>query len=77
MQTMLLYALMHDTAPPLDAQGAFTERVNFGALCLFIGIWHILVYCPLAHMVWHPAGLIRNFGVLDFAGGCGAGLLRL
>jgi Amt family ammonium transporter len=63
------FQLVFAIITPAIIVGAFTERVNFGALCLFIGIWHILVYCPLAHMVWHPAGLIRNFGVLDFAGG--------
>jgi hypothetical protein len=43
-------------------------RVNPSALCIFIGLWHIIVYCPLAHMVWHPTGIIRGLGVLDFAG---------
>eukprot|EP00611_Tribonema_gayanum_P018036 TRINITY_DN3108_c0_g1_i3.p1 TRINITY_DN3108_c0_g1~~TRINITY_DN3108_c0_g1_i3.p1 ORF type:complete len:491 (+),score=138.18 TRINITY_DN3108_c0_g1_i3:197-1669(+) len=49
--------------------GAVAERVNFNALMLFVGIWHFLVYCPLAHMEWFPTGLIRNFGHKDFAGG--------
>jgi Amt family ammonium transporter len=39
------------------------------SLCIFIALWHVLVYCPLAHMVWYPTGLIRMFGVIDFAGG--------
>jgi ammonia channel protein AmtB len=42
--------------------------VNPSALCIFIALWHIVVYCPLAHMVWYPTGLIKVFGVLDFAG---------
>lgn len=42
--------------------------MNPSALCIFIGLWHIIVYCPMAHMVWHPTGLIRKLGVLDFAG---------
>jgi ammonia channel protein AmtB len=46
------------------------DRVNPSALCIFISLWHIVVYAPLAHMVWHPTGLIRQFGVLDFAGEC-------
>lgn len=35
---------------------------------IFVGLWHLVVYCPMAHMVWHPTGLIRVWGVLDFAG---------
>ena len=46
------------------------HRVNPSALCIFISLWHIIVYAPMAHMVWHPTGLIRAFGVLDFAGEC-------
>uniref|UniRef100_A0A383V2C3 Ammonium transporter n=1 Tax=Tetradesmus obliquus TaxID=3088 RepID=A0A383V2C3_TETOB len=49
--------------------GSVADRVNVSSLCIFIGLWHVLVYCPLAHMVWHPTGLIRMFGVIDFAGG--------
>ena len=36
---------------------------------VFIALWHLLVYCPLAHMQWHPDGLITYFGHKDFAGG--------
>ena len=43
-------------------------RVNCSALCIFITLWHLVVYCPLAHMVWYPTGLIKMFGVLDYAG---------
>jgi ammonia channel protein AmtB len=46
-------------------------RVNVSSLCIFIALWHVLVYCPLAHMVWYPTGLIRAFGVIDFAGAWG------
>jgi len=35
---------------------------------LFVSLWHLVLYCPLAHMVWHPSGIIRKTGVLDFAG---------
>lgn len=49
--------------------GSIADRVNPSALCIFISLWHLVVYCPLAHMVWHPTGLIRVWGVLDFAGG--------
>jgi Amt family ammonium transporter len=49
--------------------GAFAERIKFGALMLFVGLWVTLVYFPLAHMVWDGAGLIFNWGAIDFAGG--------
>lgn len=47
---------------------AVLHRVNPSALCIFISLWHIIVYCPLAHMVWHPTGIIKVLGVADFAG---------
>lgn len=43
------------------------RRVNFPALCMFITLWHFTVYCPLAHMVWTPQGLVHSYGVIDFA----------
>eukprot|EP00775_Hariotina_reticulata_P006743 gene6743-6963_t len=49
--------------------GSAANRINVSALCVFVGLWHLVLYCPLAHMVWYPTGLIRSFGVLDFAGG--------
>lgn len=49
--------------------GAFAERVRFSAVMLFMPLWLILVYFPVAHMVWDSAGLIYNMGALDFAGG--------
>lgn len=48
--------------------GAFAERMRFGPYLAFIAIWVIVVYCPLAHMVW-GGGLISGWGALDFAGG--------
>ncbi len=49
--------------------GAFAERIKFGSLMLFIALWVTIVYFPIAHMVWDGAGLIFNWGALDFAGG--------
>ena len=48
--------------------GAFPERVKFGAVLLFSGLWLILVYAPVAHWVW-GGGWLAGLGVLDFAGG--------
>ena len=60
---------------PALIAGAFAERMKFSAMLLFIGLWAILVYAPVAHWVWGPDGLMSNgndqawFKVLDFAGG--------
>ena len=50
--------------------GAFAERIKFSAMLVFIASWFLLVYCPIAHMVWSGnGGLLWDWGVLDFAGG--------
>ena len=49
--------------------GALVERMRFGALLLFAGLWLLLVYVPIAHWVWEPGGWLAQMGVLDFAGG--------
>jgi len=48
--------------------GSFAERMRFGPMLIFIGCWHLLVYCPLAHFEW-GGGFMSDWGVLDFAGG--------
>jgi Amt family ammonium transporter len=48
--------------------GAFAERMRFGPYMVFIAVWVLLVYCPLAHMVW-GGGMISQWGAIDFAGG--------
>ncbi|WP_308389094.1 ammonium transporter [Acidithiobacillus sp. AMEEHan] len=49
--------------------GAFAERMKFSALLCFTGLWSLLVYAPIAHMVWGPGGWLGSDGVLDYAGG--------
>jgi Amt family ammonium transporter len=49
--------------------GAFAERMKFSAMLWFMGIWTLIVYCPIAHWVWEPSGWLAQKGVLDFAGG--------
>lgn len=49
--------------------GAVVERMRFSALLLFIGLWSLVVYAPVAHWVWEPGGWLVQMGVLDFAGG--------
>jgi len=49
--------------------GAVADRMKFSALVVFITLWTVIVYSPIAHWVWHPAGWIFALGALDFAGG--------
>lgn len=49
--------------------GALVERMRFGALMLFMALWTLLVYVPVAHWVWEPGGWLARMGALDFAGG--------
>jgi ammonium transporter, Amt family len=49
--------------------GGFVERMRFSAYLLFIVLWSLLVYSPVAHWVWGVGGWLRNLGTLDFAGG--------
>jgi Amt family ammonium transporter len=53
---------------PALITGAFAERMKFSALMWFMGLWLLLVYCPIAHWVW-GGGFLGSAGVLDFAGG--------
>ncbi|PWS39155.1 ammonia channel protein [Falsiroseomonas bella] len=49
--------------------GAVADRMKFSALLVFVSLWTLLVYSPIAHWVWHPNGWIFGLGALDFAGG--------
>jgi Amt family ammonium transporter len=53
---------------PALIAGAFAERMKFSAMMWFMGLWLLLVYCPIAHWVW-GGGFLGSAGVLDFAGG--------
>lgn len=54
---------------PALIAGAFAERINFKAYAIFIALWGILVYNPLAHWVWASDGFLFKMGAIDFAGG--------
>jgi Amt family ammonium transporter len=54
---------------PVLILGGPADRLKFSSAMVFLGIWLIAVYCPIAHMVWGPGGFLANAGVLDFAGG--------
>ena len=54
---------------PALITGGFAERVRFWGYLLFMVLFSLLIYCPLAHWTWHPDGWLYRWGVLDFAGG--------
>jgi len=73
-QTFMIYQLMFAVITPALITGAFAERMKFGAMVLFMVLWSVLVYDPMAHMVWGKGGLLNaalggRFPTLDFAGG--------
>lgn len=63
------YQLKFAIITPALITGAFAERIRFTSYVLFIILFCIFIYCPLAHATWHPQGLLAQYGVLDFAGG--------
>ncbi len=64
-----LFQLKFAIITPALITGSFAERVRFRSYILFMVLFSLVIYAPLAHMTWHPDGLLRNWGVLDFAGG--------
>ena len=72
-QTFMVYQLMFAIITPALITGAFAERVKFSSMAVFLCLWSLVVYCPLAHMIWGVGGILNIAGgrwpVLDFAGG--------
>jgi Amt family ammonium transporter len=73
-QTFMVYQLMFAIITPALITGAFAERMKFKAMLLFMVLWILLVYFPMAHMVWGKGGLLNAFlggkiPCFDFAGG--------
>jgi Amt family ammonium transporter len=64
-----LFQLMFAIITPGLVVGAVAERIKFTAYILFIALFSLLVYAPIAHWTWHPEGFLFKMGVLDFAGG--------
>lgn len=64
-----MYQLKFAIITPALITGAFAERIRFTSLVLFVCLFFIFIYAPLAHATWHTEGLLANMGVLDFAGG--------
>jgi Amt family ammonium transporter len=72
-QTYMIYQLMFAIITPALITGAFAERMKFSGMALFLSLWTLVVYTPMAHMVWGVGGLLNATGThipsLDFAGG--------
>jgi Amt family ammonium transporter len=73
-QTFAMFQLMFAIITPALISGAFAERMKFSSMLLFMSLWLVIVYLPMAHMVWGKGGLLNafsggRFGCLDFAGG--------
>ncbi|MEM9050493.1 MAG: ammonium transporter [Bacteroidota bacterium] len=64
-----LFQLKFAIITPALITGSMAGRIRFRSYILFMVLFSLLIYSPLAHMTWHPDGLLRNWGVLDFAGG--------
>jgi Amt family ammonium transporter len=73
-QTFMIYQLMFAIITPALITGAFAERMKFSAMAIFMVLWSLVVYAPMAHMVWGKGGLLNaalggRIPTLDFAGG--------
>ncbi len=68
-QLFMVYQMMFAIITPALISGAFAERKKFSAYLVFIGLWCLLVYVPIAHWVWAVDGFFFKAGALDFAGG--------
>jgi ammonium transporter, Amt family len=74
LQTFMIYQLMFAIITPALITGAFAERIKFSAMMVFLSAWSLIIYAPMAHMVWGKNGMLNaalggRFPCLDFAGG--------
>ena len=65
----MMYQMTFAIITPALIAGAFAERMKFSAMLVFMVLWSLVVYSPIAHWVWEPSGWLASKGVLDFAGG--------
>jgi Amt family ammonium transporter len=65
----MMFQMTFAIITPALIAGAFADRMKFSAMCVFMVLWSILVYSPIAHWVWAPTGWLATMGTLDFAGG--------
>jgi ammonium transporter, Amt family len=64
-----MFQLTFAIITPALIAGSFADRMKFSSMLVFMSIWFLIVYCPIAHWVWEPSGWLARKGVLDFAGG--------
>jgi Amt family ammonium transporter len=69
LMVFAMFQLKFAIITPALITGSFAERVRFSSYLLFMCLFSLFIYCPLAHMTWHPDGLFFQWGVKDFAGG--------
>ena len=72
--TWMVYQLMFAIITPALISGAYAERIKFSSMLVFSILWLLLIYCPMAHMVWAKGGLLNawnggKINAIDFAGG--------
>ena len=65
----IMFQMTFAIITPAVITGSFAERMKFSALLALMGAWSILVYAPVAHWVWSPAGWLWHLGLADYAGG--------
>ncbi len=66
----MMYQMTFAIITPALIAGAFADRMKFSAMCVFMVLWSIVVYCPIAHVVWSATGIVgTTIGAIDFAGG--------
>jgi Amt family ammonium transporter len=65
----MMFQMTFAIITPALIAGAFADRMKFSAMCIFMVLWSVIVYAPVAHWVWAPTGWLSQLGVLDFAGG--------
>lgn len=64
-----VYQLTFAIITPALICGSIADRMKYWSMLLFMAMWSLAVYCPIAHSVWHPDGFLYRLGVLDTAGG--------
>ncbi|HUY68905.1 MAG TPA: ammonium transporter [Alphaproteobacteria bacterium] len=65
----MMFQMTFAIITPALIAGAFCDRIKFSAMLVFMGLWSLIVYAPIAHWVWDPQGFLAKDGILDFAGG--------
>jgi len=68
-EAFMIFQMMFAIITPALITGAFAERAKFSTFLVFMAVWSLAVYAPVAHWVWAPGGWLRDRGALDFAGG--------